>query len=304
MRKHQISILIVLVCLGFTSCNNNESQLFLGLEPPTDSAIIFAPDIICFTDRFEQSITFSPDFNDIVFGTTNQYWNEFKMYSITFENGNWSESKEIFSNGIPGGIAPMFSPDGNRLYHSASRTTYPYIDIFYTTKIDTGWAEAVKMEFPVNSDSIEFEISESEDRTLYFSSTRPGCQGEMDIFYSELEDGQYKKAQRMSDNINSDAGDDCPFIAPDESYIIFTSDKEGGYGFRDIYISFRNDDKTWTEAINLGPKVNSEFWDIYPSVSPDGKYLFFTRREKWWESSPSNIYWISTAVFKELQTKS
>ncbi len=305
MKYFKFSLFVLLLFLGLlNSCHNVKNSKFYGFDPPVDSAMIFAPDIICFEDRFEQSITFSPNGNEIVFGVSNQYWDDFRMHSIKFENGVWSDSKEVFPGGLLGGIAPMFSPDGERLYHSTTRTNYPFIDIYYTERMDSGWTEAIKMGFPISSDSIEFEVSESADHTIYFSSTREGCKGEIDIYYSELEDGQYKTAHRISNMINSDAGDDCPFIAPDESYLIFTSDRDGGYGARDIYISFRNEDKSWTKAINLGPKVNSEFWDLYPSVSPDGKYLFFTRREKWWESAPSDIYWISTKIFKEIQIES
>ena len=304
MKRFNFYCLVLLSLLILSSCNQSDSKLFLGLEPPADSAIVFAPDIICLSERFEQSITFAPDYKEIIFGVSSKHWDVFKMHSIKYENGVSSESKEVFANGIPGGVAPMFSPDGKKLYHSTTRTTFPYIDIYYTERIDTGWADAVKMEFPVSSDSIEWEASESANHTIYFSSQREGIRGELDIFYSELEDGQYKSAQRMSDMINSDAGDDCPFIAPDESYIIFSSNRAGGYGAHDIYISFKNEDGTWTKAKNLGPKVNTEFWDLYPSVSPDRKYIFFTRREKWWDSAPSDIYWISTDILKGFQIES
>ena len=51
-------------------------------------------------------------------------------------------------------------------------------------------------------------------------------------------------------------------------------------------------DDTWTEPRLLGGSVNSEFWDIYPSISPDGDYFFFTRRDAWQSKDDSDIYWI------------
>jgi len=302
MKKlYQFIMIITFSILVLNSCSDLNGKRFYGFEIPTDSAIIFASGIICLEERFEQSITFIPDGSEIVFGISNQNWDVFKMHSIKYENGRWSDSKEVFSNGTPGGIAPMFSPDGSKLYHSTTRTGYPEMDIYYTSKQDTGWAEAMKLDFPISSDSIEWEASVSTDHTIYFSSAREGCQGPLDIFFSELEDGRYKTANRMSDKVNSTAGDDCPFIAPDESYIIFASDRDDSFGKRDLYISFKNNDGSWSQALNLGPKVNTEFWEIYPSVSPDGEFLFFTRREKWWESAPSDIYWISTDFLKTLR---
>jgi Tol biopolymer transport system component len=76
-----------------------------------------------------------------------------------------------------------------------------------------------------------------------------------------------------------------PFIAPDESYLLFTSvDRPGGFGTGDLYISSRMKDGTWTEAKNLGKVFNTNGYDFCPIVSPDGKYFFF--------SSKGDIYWV------------
>ena len=69
-------------------------------------------------------------------------------------------------------------------------------------------------------------------------------------------------------------------IAPDESYMVFISfERPDGYGGGDLYISFREDDSTWTEARNLGEAINSEGLDYCPSISPDGTIFFFTTIE-------------------------
>ncbi len=299
---YKILFILTLSVSVLSSCCDSNISKFYGFDTPTDSAIVFAPGIICLEDRFEQSITFMPDGSKLVFGVSNQLWDDFKMYSISYINDKWSNQKEVFANGLHGGIAPMFSPDGSKLYHIATRTGYPEMDVYYTYSVDTGWVEAKKMDFPVSSDSIEWEASESIDKTVFFSSNREGCDGPLDIFFSEFEDGMYKKVQRMSEMINSSSGDDCPFIAPDKSYLIFASDRKSGHGNRDLYVSFRKLDGSWSKAKNLGSKINTNYWELYPSVSPDGKYLFFTRREKWLESAPSDIYWVSADVFESLKS--
>ena len=91
-----------------------------------------------------------------------------------------------------------------------------------------------------------------------------------------------------------------PFIAPDESYLIWDAEKEGGYGESDLYISYRKKDGSWGAAVNLGSEINSEFDDAFGSVTPDGKYLFFYRGV-----SPGNldIYWVDAQFIDKLRPK-
>ena len=74
-----------------------------------------------------------------------------------------------------------------------------------------------------------------------------------------------------------------PTIDPDERYLLFESNRPGGYGGTDIYIAFKNDDGTWSSPRNLGPTVNTPGVDDTPNISPDGKY--------WFSSVNGDIYW-------------
>jgi hypothetical protein len=94
-----------------------------------------------------------------------------------------------------------------------------------------------------------------------------------------------------------------PFIAPDESYLIWDSKREGGYGDTDLYISFRQKDGSWGPAINMGANVNSDKWDAYASVTPDGKYILFNRRI---DNNTDNvdIYWVDARIIETLRLES
>jgi len=85
-----------------------------------------------------------------------------------------------------------------------------------------------------------------------------------------------------------------PYIAPDESYIIYDGEKESGFGENDLYISFKVNG-SWSEANNLGPEINTKQTEMCPSVSPDGKYLFFHRGD----DETGSIYWIDFRPIKE-----
>ena len=87
--------------------------------------------------------------------------------------------------------------------------------------------------------------------------------------------------------------DGAPGVAPDESFLVFNSVRPRGLGGADLYLSLRQSDGTWTTPRNLGPRVNSAYLDICPYISPDKKYLFFTRSNGFSSKKHSaDIYWV------------
>jgi hypothetical protein len=109
---------------------------------------------------------------------------------------------------------------------------------------------------------------------LYFNGGRNASNS--DIYVSRLVDGRYTTPENLGPGVNSDAGDFHPFIAPDETFLLFDSQREqGSFGGNDLYISRRAEDGSWSDAENLGPAVNTASGDLRPFVTGDGKYLFF-----------------------------
>ena len=85
----------------------------------------------------------------------------------------------------------------------------------------------------------------------------------------------------MGSSINSPLFEFNAFIAPDESYLIFSSfGREDEQGGGDLYIAYRNEDGTWNKAVNMGKKINSDKMDYCPFVTVDEKYLFFTSQRE------------------------
>jgi len=72
--------------------------------------------------------------------------------------------------------------------------------------------------------------------------------------------------------------------------------EDEGRNDNDLYVSFKEQDSTWAKPINLGDAVNTNVNEKSPSITPDGKYLFFGRDE---EDGYANIYWVSTEVITE-----
>ncbi|HEY0592912.1 MAG TPA: nuclear transport factor 2 family protein, partial [Thermoanaerobaculia bacterium] len=122
----------------------------------------------------------------------------------------------------------------------------------------------------------EYFPSLTRDGTIYF--TLEGDAARPDgIYRSRLKDGAYTAPERLPDHVNSGRARYNAFIAPDESYLVYAiHGRPDGLGRSDYYISFRSPDDTWSEPVNLGPKINSAADDEYsPYVTRDGRYLFF-----------------------------
>ena len=83
-------------------------------------------------------------------------------------------------------------------------------------------------------------------------------------------------AENLSAAINTPSTEADPYIAPDESYLIFISTRRGGHGSGDLYIS-RRDGDGWSAPENMGPSVNGDDSDYTPFVSGDGETLYFAR---------------------------
>ena len=125
------------------------------------------------------------------------------------------------------------------------------------------------------------------------------------LSYSRLIDGKYEIPVKMNAAINSGKYIAHPFIAPDESYLMWDAEKDGE-STPDIYISFREKDGTWGEAINMGDKINTPLYEQRPKVTPDGKYLFFWQgdvkvREDGGRYVVGEPYWVDAKIIEELR---
>lgn len=280
----------------------DQTALYFGQTPPGDVPAVFAPGIVSKEDRFEQFLSYAPDESGLTYGLTNADWSEFPLLQMTLEDGEWTEAEPApFLGRDPQALTVAFSIDMRRVFFAAARPSYPPADIFMSERSGESWSEPIKVAAPVSSGKDEFEVSIAGDATLYFSSSREGGEGDLDIYRAPLTQGVYSTAENLGPPINTAWGDDLPFIAPDGSYLLFASSRPGGVGERDLYITFRLSD-AWSAPQSLGSSINTKDWEIYPSVSPDGKYLFFTRRIGGFQATEdSDIYWVSAEIIDRLR---
>ena len=183
-------------------------------------------------------------------------------------------------------FAPSISVDGLELYFTSNRPGgYGGYDIWVTTRetTDEDWGNAVNLGPIVNSSAAEGLPSISADGlALYFSDywsgLRPGGSGNYDLWVTTraTKDDEWGTPVNLGPIVNSSANDFTPSISADGLSLYFESGRPGGYGGDDIWVTTRaTTDDDWSTPVNLGPTVNSSAQEGGPSISADGRTLFF-----------------------------
>lgn len=138
------------------------------------------------------------------------------------------------------------------------------------------WTKARSISRSINTENNEATIGLSADgQELYVYRDDGG--GDGNIYLSTL-DGEYWNAPAKIDagNINSKKWEPSACVSADGNTMYFVSDREGGIGGRDIYRCIRQADKTWGQAENLGPTINTPYDEDAPFIHPDGTTFFFS----------------------------
>jgi hypothetical protein len=148
------------------------------------------------------------------------------------------------------------------------------------------WGAPRNLGAPVNRDgATEWSPSAARNGNLYFGTIRDEGKGGDDLYVARWTGDRYAEPENLGDSVNTKAGEFEPWIAPDESYLIFSARgrPEGAGGF-DLYVSERRNG-IWRRARPL-ERVNSPKGDFNHSVSPDGQYLFFSTTRGRFDSMP------------------
>ena len=114
-------------------------------------------------------------------------------------------------------------------------------------------------------------------RTLYFTAcNRPEIKGPCDIWTGQIENGQVREVKAIADHPNSDSWESQACISCDGRVLYFASNRPGGLGGTDIWVSVKQKDGTWSNPSNLGTPINTDKDEESPFISNDGNRLFFS----------------------------
>ena len=151
-------------------------------------------------------------------------------------------------------------------------------NIFRSEVVDSSWTKAQPYGKKINTNKNEGMAKlEAHGRKFYFTGCfRPDTEGGCDIYQAIFENQKIKETQKLAGSINGSEWDSQPSVTCDGQYLYFTSNREGGQGGADLWMSSKNPDGSWSEATNLGPDINTEGDEEAPYISNDGNTLFFT----------------------------
>ncbi len=241
------------------------------------------------TDADEYGPTLSADGTSMIFTRRIDRRGREILMSSTFAGGRWSSPSQLpFADSSA--KEPALSPDGRWLFFASTRewpgkaplpaapkggAAQSRHDIWMVERTKTGWGTPLPVPGGVNSDAYENYPSITSNGTLYWAGYRDGGRGQNDLWRATKKGNTWGPAENIG-ALNTTGTDADPFIAPDESYLIFSSDRPGGAGQGDLYISLHTDNR-WTEPVSLGAVINSSDYEYTPWITRDGQWLYFSR---------------------------
>mgnify|MGYP001822770868 FL=1 len=291
---------------------------YLGQQPPGET-----PELFLATGLGERDTTFTSDGSELYYSM----WERRHGYLLTRTDGpdGWSEPEFApFASPAYPELEPFITADGTWLYFISKRPLPDggepeSFNLWRVPRADGGWGAPELLPEPVNSEHEEFYPSLTTDGDLYFTSDRPGGLGGEDIWWAEWTGDGWAEPENLGPSVNSPGPEFNSLIAPDGSWLIFGSVREGDAGGGDLHIAFRGPDGDFLPSMNMGEPLNSSALDYCPALSPDGSIFFFTSSRvpdgdpdpmtfgelEALASGPSNgrdnIWWVSSRVIEGLR---
>lgn len=291
--RYNIQNIVLVLVIFMNACTTDKSEnkkhsatedsLYFGYKPPGLTPEVFVPKKSTSQD-WKLGNADSLDMDEFYFTYTGNNPFEHPVVAYRNEGSSYQVNKYSFS-------------------HNPSDSNILYARWNYIERTDSGWSK-IKSLGPMfeREDWGIMVMSVSSKGTLVFDDYKSNDV----IRMSRIIDGKREEPKLLGKHINTGKWTCHPFIAPDESYLIWGSEREDGYGKSDNYISFKQQDDSWGPAINMGDKINSELEENGAHLTPDGKYLLFSRHEEkvredgstYWESKK---YWVDSKIIQTLR---
>lgn len=167
---------------------------------------------------------------------------------------------------------PSMSADGRYLVYT-TRQQARNEDIMLSQRVDSSWLPGqpvAALNTPFNDSSPSIAAN---GKAMVFA--RNDRRNNFDLYYARRANDRWSEPERLPATVNSDAFDSQPSLSANGQELYFTSDRSGGQGQLDLWVSTRDTSGQWGKARNLGPTVNTAFNEQAPFLHPDGQTLYF-----------------------------
>ncbi|MBC7896237.1 MAG: PD40 domain-containing protein [Cytophagaceae bacterium] len=248
-----------------------------AVDPPLDRPTIFADSTVTTVN----GIAFAHDARTIyvsrwVPDRDSTGRQRLRIFEHRYVNGGWSQPTPAPFSSAFTDYQPVMSPDGARLYFQSTRPLAPGTgevlqNLWFVERRGDGWGPARPID-ELNTGSREGYAAPLIDGTLYFNSDRPGGRGLQDFYRARWEAGRYSPPVPVRELNTPDSENDL-VVDPRGRFVIFNRYIEATRGI-DLYVAFRDGDD-WGTPRKLDA-VNGPEWELTPSISPDGRYFFYT----------------------------
>lgn len=219
-----------------------------------------------------------PSYHNTEYGTR-----ETEDFYVAYRDSTgWQEAVNIGPPvNTPGNEGALtLSPDGRYIFFAGCDRpdNNGRCDLYFCKREGDSWSEAYNLGTMVNGAAWESQPSVSSDgKTIFFASNRNGGKGLTDIWYTTItENGSLTKPVNMGDVINTPGSEMAPFIHPDGRTLYFSSDGHLGMGGKDLFVTRKLNDSTWSEPQNLGYPINTWSDEMTLIVGPEGKLAYFS----------------------------
>lgn len=175
------------------------------------------------------------------------------------------------------------SPDGQTILLKGAYVngTYETRGFSISNKTTAGWTVPVKVDIPgyeqMSKGKNEYGYLTMDGKAILLAFARKKNSEDDDLYVSFFEDGHWTRPLELGDEINTKYSETTPFLSADGKTLYFSSDRPGGQGSQDIYLTRRLDDtwQHWRKPQNLGSPINTDEYDAYYSISAKGDYAYF-----------------------------
>jgi len=219
--------------------------------------------------------------NVILFDVTPSGQTPIKVHMSRYTPAGWTEPVPAIADFAERNTSAQVSTDGARLYFESARREPAIaeredVDLWVAERVGDGWGRARPLGAPFDSPHNEHNVTISARETICINSNRRGVTAGHDILCARRIAPGWEEPRPLDTAVNGPSADIAPFIDADERFVIFASNRPGGAGAFDLYISHRRDG-AWQPAVSLGPTVNTAASESNPAVSPDRERLLFSR---------------------------